>query len=159
PSRLRKTLRGDLDWIVMKCLEKDRNRRYETANSLVADLRRHLNHQPVEAGPPSAGYRLWKFARRNRAALATSALLATALVTTSVLAVLYADRQRQFGLAKAESSVKIATLAGDLKTSLTEANRLLAIRNYDRGQAAFEKGEIGPGMLWMIESWRSAVDA
>ena len=50
-------------------------------------------------------------------------------------------------------------MAGDLKTSLAESNRLLAIRNFDRGQAAFEKGEIGPGMLWMIESWRSAVAA
>jgi WD40 repeat protein/tetratricopeptide (TPR) repeat protein len=58
-----------------------------------------------------------------------------------------------------ESTRKITTLAGDLKTSLAEATRLLAIRNYDRGQAACEQGEVGPGMLWIIESWRSAVDA
>jgi serine/threonine protein kinase len=65
--RLRKSLRGELDWIVMKCLDKDRRRRYETASSLVADLRRYLDHEPVEAGPPSAWYRLRKYARRNRA--------------------------------------------------------------------------------------------
>jgi WD40 repeat protein/serine/threonine protein kinase/tetratricopeptide (TPR) repeat protein len=145
PRRLRKSLHGELDWIVMKCLEKDRNRRYETANTLVADVRRYLNHQPVEAGPPSAGYRLRKFARRNRAALLTTALVATALVAVAVLAVLDARRQRRFGLAQAKS--------------LADSNRLLAIRNYDRGQAACEQGEIGPGLLWIVESWRSAVDA
>src|SRR6058998_1749114 len=54
------SLRGDLDWIVMKCLEKDRTRRYDTANGLVMDLKRHLNHEPVIARPPSAAYRLQK---------------------------------------------------------------------------------------------------
>jgi WD40 repeat protein/serine/threonine protein kinase/tetratricopeptide (TPR) repeat protein len=159
PRRLRKSLHGELDWIVMKCLEKHRNRRYETANSLVADVRRHLNHEPVEASPPSAGYRLRKFARRNRAALLTTAFVATALVAVAVLAVLDADRQRQFGLAKAASTRKITTLAGDLKSSLADANRLLAMRNFDRGQAAFEKGQVGAGLLWMVQSWRSALDA
>src|SRR5262249_29281945 len=80
PRRLRKSLCGEMDWIVMKCLEKDPARRYETASSLVADLRRHLNHEPVEAGPPSAWYRLRKSARRNRALLATTAVVVTALV-------------------------------------------------------------------------------
>ena len=59
-------LRGDLDWIVMKCLEKDRARRYETANGLAADLKRHLNSEPVNARPPSAVYRLQKTLRRNK---------------------------------------------------------------------------------------------
>src|SRR5262249_34522335 len=159
PWRLRKTLRGELDWVVMKCLEKDRNRRYETANGLVADMRRHLDHEPVEAGPPSAVYRLRKFARRNRAALVTAAVVASSLVAVAVLAVLYADRQRRFGLEQAEATRKITALAGDLKTSLADSNRHLAMRHFDRGHAAFEKGEIGPGMLWMVESRRSAVAA
>ena len=60
-------LRGDLDWIVMKCLEKDRTRRYETANGLAADLKRHLNNEPVVARPPSTAYRLQKAWRRNKA--------------------------------------------------------------------------------------------
>ena len=80
PRKLSGLVRGELDWIVMKALEKDRNRRYETANGLAADLRRYLDDEPVQACPPSAGYRLRKFARRNRAALATSAFVAVALV-------------------------------------------------------------------------------
>ncbi|HEY2951082.1 MAG TPA: serine/threonine-protein kinase [Verrucomicrobiae bacterium] len=59
--------RGDLDWIVMKCLEKDRTRRYETANGLALDLKRHLNHEPVVARPPSTAYRIRRIVQRNRA--------------------------------------------------------------------------------------------
>jgi len=59
-------LRGDLDWIVMKCLEKDRTRRYETANGLALDLQRHLNNEPISARPPSSMYRARKFVRRNK---------------------------------------------------------------------------------------------
>ncbi len=73
-------LRGDLDWIVMKCLEKDRSRRYETANALAADIQRHLNDEPVVAGPPSAAYRMRKFARRNRAAVLAASLIAATLL-------------------------------------------------------------------------------
>jgi serine/threonine protein kinase/tetratricopeptide (TPR) repeat protein len=83
PRRLRKALRGELDWIVMKALEKDRNRRYGTANTLVADLRRHLNHEPVEAGPPSTWYRLRKGVRRNRAVLGVAAGFAAVLITAT----------------------------------------------------------------------------
>ena len=66
--QLRSSLRGDLDWIVMKALAKDRTRRYNTANAFAMDLKRHLRRLPVEAGPPSVLYRLRKFASRNRAA-------------------------------------------------------------------------------------------
>ena len=59
-------MRGELDWIVMKALEKDRTRRYETANGLARDVQRYLDDEPVEACPPSAGYRLRKFARKHR---------------------------------------------------------------------------------------------
>ncbi|MCH7603767.1 MAG: serine/threonine protein kinase [Planctomycetes bacterium] len=67
PARLRRELKGDLDWIVMKCLAKDRSRRYETANGIALDLERHLRNEPVTAGPPGMGYQLRKFARRHRA--------------------------------------------------------------------------------------------
>jgi tetratricopeptide (TPR) repeat protein len=70
PAKLTKLLRGELDWIVMKALEKDRARRYETANGLAQDVQRYLCGEAVHAVPPSAGYRLRKFARRNKAALA-----------------------------------------------------------------------------------------
>ncbi len=73
----------DLDWIVMKCLEKDRARRYETANGLAADLKRHLDNEPVVARPPSAAYRLQKAWRRNKTAFVATALMAGVLVTAT----------------------------------------------------------------------------
>src|ERR1041385_820529 len=73
-------LRGDIDWIVMKCLEKDRTRRYETANGLAKDIERYLKHEPVTACPPSAWYRLRKSVKRNRVAYAASAVVVAALV-------------------------------------------------------------------------------
>jgi WD40 repeat protein len=80
-------VRGELDWIVMKCLEKDRSRRYETANGLAMDVQRHLADEPVQACPPTAAYRLGKFARRNRRALAVAGLVLCVLVLAGVLAV------------------------------------------------------------------------
>jgi WD40 repeat protein/serine/threonine protein kinase len=85
PARLTNLVRGELDWIVMKALEKDRTRRYETASGLAMDLERYLADEPVHACPPSAAYRFRKFARRNRRAVATAA--ATALVVMLSLAV------------------------------------------------------------------------
>ncbi len=69
PVKLGRLLSGELDWVVMRCLEKDRARRYDTANALARDLERYLHDEPVEAGPPGAGYRLRKLARKHRTAL------------------------------------------------------------------------------------------
>jgi serine/threonine protein kinase/Flp pilus assembly protein TadD len=80
PKKLSGLVRGELDWIVMKALEKDRNRRYESANGLARDLERYLADEPVEACPPSATYRLRKFARKNRKLLATGAAFAAVLL-------------------------------------------------------------------------------
>jgi WD40 repeat protein len=80
PSKLCRLVRGDLDWIVMKALEKDRGRRYGTALEMARDIERHLRHEAVEARPPSAAYRLRKFARRNRGALVTAVLFAAVIV-------------------------------------------------------------------------------
>jgi WD40 repeat protein/serine/threonine protein kinase len=80
PRKLTGLVRGELDWIVMKALEKDRSRRYETANGLAADLRRYLKDEPVQACPPSARYRLGKFVRRNKAALIAPGLILLATV-------------------------------------------------------------------------------
>jgi hypothetical protein len=80
PRHLGRSMQGELDWIVMKALEKERRRRYETAGDFAADVMRYLTDQPVEACPPSAWYRLGKFARRNRTALTTTALVGLALV-------------------------------------------------------------------------------
>ncbi|HJZ92246.1 MAG TPA: protein kinase [Gemmataceae bacterium] len=80
PRRLRRALRGELDWVVMKCLEKDRSRRYETADALAKDVERYLADEPVQACPPSAGYRLRKFARRNKRALSAVTVMALAML-------------------------------------------------------------------------------
>src|SRR5262249_11139258 len=80
PARLSTLLRGELDWIVMKTLEKDRSRRDAAANAVAADIAHYLNDEPVTACPPSAGYRLRKFARRNRVAFATISIVAAALL-------------------------------------------------------------------------------
>ncbi|MHC4691832.1 MAG: protein kinase domain-containing protein [Planctomycetota bacterium] len=84
PDLLRKILRGDLDLIIMKTLEKDRTRRYERAVELAADVERHFNNKPVLAAPPSMTYRLHKFVRRNRVAVITVLLVAAALAIGAV---------------------------------------------------------------------------
>src|SRR5262249_17791813 len=85
PAKLTKLMRGELDWIVMKSLEKDRNRRYETARDFAVDGQRYLNDEPVQACPPSAGYRLRKFARRNKGVLTATMLIAITLVIGMVV--------------------------------------------------------------------------
>src|SRR5205807_719827 len=98
PAKLTKLVRGELDWIVMKCLEKDRNRRYETASGIAADVQRYLNDEAVQACPPSASYRFRKFARRNKRALATVSavavvlLLAVAVLATSTVLIVREER-------------------------------------------------------------------
>src|SRR5262249_31064110 len=97
PAKLTRLVRGELDWIVMKALEKDRNRRYETANALAADVQRYLNDESVHACPPSMAYRLRKFIRRNKISLLAAsgvflALLAGLIGTTLALSVAQAER-------------------------------------------------------------------
>ena len=93
-AKLLHQLKGDLDWIVMKCLEKDRQRRYDTANGLAADLKRHLDNEPVVARPPSQLYRLQKMARRNKAATLGVASVALALILGLGLATAALVRER-----------------------------------------------------------------
>ncbi len=142
----------DLETIALKAVAKDPSDRYRSASLMAEDLRRYLADRPILARRASALERTRRWCRRNPALAALTALVAAALTAVAVLALLYADRQTK-------ATLRITALADNLKTSLADSNRLLAVRNFDRGQAAFEQGEIGPGMLWMIESWRSAVDA
>ena len=95
PPRLISQLRGDLDWIVMKCLEKDRTRRFETANGLATDIGRYLNNEPVLARPPSTAYRIQKAFRRNKLVFTAAALVATALVLGLLASALEAVRARR----------------------------------------------------------------
>jgi len=85
PSRLAKLVRGELDWIVMKSLEKDRDRRYETASGFASDVQRHLDDEQVQACPPSAWYRFRKFSHRNKVALTTGAGVASAVLATLIV--------------------------------------------------------------------------
>jgi eukaryotic-like serine/threonine-protein kinase len=85
-SRRRLHIDSDLDWIVLKCLEKDRARRYESASELVEDLRRYLHHEPVRAAAPTFGYAARKFARRHRGSLILAGLIAILLITGTALA-------------------------------------------------------------------------
>lgn len=100
PGELNRDLRGDLDWIVMKALEKDRTRRFETVAEFIRDIQRHLENEPVEAGPPSRTYRLKKFVRRHR-----PAVVAASLVTAALLAALLVA---SFGLVRAEKDAAAA---------------------------------------------------
>jgi eukaryotic-like serine/threonine-protein kinase len=88
-------LKGDLDWIAMKCLEKDRARRYETANGLASDIERHLKSEPVLARPPSTVYRVQKFVRRNKLMVSAGAAVAAALVLGVTVSTWLAVRERQ----------------------------------------------------------------
>ena len=102
--RLSGQVRGDLDWIVMRALEKDRNRRYASPAELAQDIQRHLDDQPVQAGPPTAGYRMGKFVRRHRAGVAMSTFAVLGLAAFAVLATVQATaiaRERDRATAEA----------------------------------------------------------
>ena len=103
PGSLRRVLRGDLDWITMRALEKDRERRYASPSELAADVQRHLRNEPVLAGPPTARYRLGKFVRRNRAVVVAGSLVLLALlggIVTTARQAVRATRAEQHALAE-----------------------------------------------------------
>ena len=83
PQKLGRHLKGELDWIVMKAIEKNRSRRYETANGLAMDIGRYLADEPEQAAAPSAAYKFKKFAHRNKAAFGVAALIAGVLVVAT----------------------------------------------------------------------------
>jgi WD40 repeat protein/tetratricopeptide (TPR) repeat protein/predicted Ser/Thr protein kinase len=159
PGLVNRRVCRDLETVCLKCLEKDPRRRYDSAAALASDLERWLLGESVLARPVSRIGALARWCRRNPVVAGLGGTAAAALVAAAVVSVVYATEQ-------ARAKDEITGLATDLgrererlRKSLSESNRLLAIRNFDRGQAALENGEIGPGLLWMIESWRSAVDA
>jgi serine/threonine protein kinase len=92
PAQLSRAVRGDLDWIVMKSLEKERSRRYETATSLARDIERYLDNEPVQARPPSTAYRVRKYAQRHKVAVAAGLLVAVSLLLGTVISTWQAIR-------------------------------------------------------------------
>jgi tetratricopeptide (TPR) repeat protein len=133
PSRLTKEVRGELDWIVMKCLDKDRTRRYETANGLARDVQRYLNDEAVEACPPSTSYRLRKFARKNRQLLATAAAFALFLVLAALFSSFQAWRARAAELRALDNEAQVSRERDE-----AVAQRQRADRNYVLARQAVE---------------------
>jgi serine/threonine protein kinase len=119
-------LSGDLDWIVMKCLEKDRTRRYETANGLAADIQRHLENEPVVARPPSRLYRFQKLVRRNKLAFAAATAVIAALVSGIVISTwqaVRAERARQLAQMAEQNEAKQRQLAEEQRRSAEEKKK------------------------------------
>jgi serine/threonine protein kinase/tetratricopeptide (TPR) repeat protein len=153
PTKLMKEVRGDLDWIVLKCLESDRTRRYETANALAREIERHLANESVEARPPTVGYRVSKFIRRNKSPVLAAALVLIALIA-GVIGTTWqmlranelrgiADEKTQRALDAAESEKK-AKLTAEARETETKAV-LDFVENYIFAAARPKDVERGQG--------------
>ena len=176
PDRLKKVAPGaprDLETIITKAIARDPAMRYATAAALAEDLRRYVEDRPIRARRVSSAERFARWCRRNKVLAASIGVAAAALVAVAVLALLFAENQRRLSAQQSlrlaeqtQATDKITRLAGDLdrrgkalESSLTESNRRLAMLNFERGQIAFERGQIGPGMIWTTESLRLATEA
>jgi len=153
PPKLIHLVRGDLDWIVMKTLEKDRTRRYETANGLAMDVQRHLNNEPVLARPPSNVYRLQKLVRRNKVAVAAVAAVCLALLIgfgLSLYLFIQEREARQRAMAAERDQARLRKQAEDalavqaqlrdraqLADQLTTAGRLVSDGRFDEAEQLF----------------------
>jgi tetratricopeptide (TPR) repeat protein len=142
PKQLMALLRGELDWVVMKCLEKQRERRYETASGLARDVQRYLADEVVEARPPSAGYRLKKFVRRHKGQVIAASLVLVALlagIAGTTWGLIEAKKQEQF--ARAETAAKERARAAEAEKAEGERSaRLKAVAATGKAIAA-EKSE------------------
>jgi hypothetical protein len=159
PRKLDHRIPRDLETIVLKSIAREPGQRYTTAEQMAEDLRRFAADRPILARRLGTAERSWRWCRRNPVLAGAAGSVAAALVAVAVVAVIFATEQ-----ARTTKEIRsLATALGrerqNLTTALAASNRLLAIRNFDRGQAAFEASQIGPGLLWMIESWRSAIAA
>jgi hypothetical protein len=139
PPKLISQLKGDLDWIVMKALEKDRNRRYETANGLALDIQRYLNNEPVMASPPGRLYRLRKLVRRNKIVFAAGGAIALALLIGLGLSTWLFFRER----AAHEREVQLRAAAED-RAKITQAVMLVSQGQYDDANQVLEEVKTPP---------------
>ena len=149
PVKLSLLLRGDLDWIVMRCLEKNRTRRYETPNALAADIARHLHNEPVVARPPSAMYRFSRLVRRNRLAFSAVVAVSFALVVGMTISTWQAVRarraERQADVERARAQDLLKFMLGDLYTQLDKVGRLDVLESVaDKATAYFDS--LTPGV-------------
>ena len=133
PDKLGKLVRGDLDWIVMKAIEKDRSRRYETANALGLDIRRHLNDDPVRAAAPTVAYKLQKFVRRNRSAVLVVAAVGTMLILGTAISSYFAVAATRAKNLEAEAKDELRVQLGETQNA-REAENTQRIRAEDTVQ-------------------------
>ena len=157
-AKLMHQLKGDLDWIVMKCLEKDRTRRYETASGLAVDLKRHLNNEPVVARPPSTAYRIQKAIRRNKISFAAGAVVFGALLlgiiatTWQSMRAIHAKREalsakenesrqrQQADEARNQAEGLVSFMIQDLHPALRNYGRLSLLKQVDEKTASYFEG-------------------
>ncbi len=148
PGKLSRLMRGELDWVVMRCLEKDRSRRYDTASGLAKDVERYLKDEPVEARPPSLAYRIRKLTRRNRGLLTTVAAIAVVLVAGAAISIWQAVQatrsahQAQAARQDAELAFQDADLARQEAVAAKEKVELAAKRLNTATQLANEGREL-----------------
>jgi eukaryotic-like serine/threonine-protein kinase len=183
PERLKKLAPGvprDLETIIAKAKARDPALRYATAAALAEDLRRYVEDRPIRARRVSPAERFGRWCRRNKLLATSVGLAGVGLVAAAFSALLYASQQSHLATAQtlladaqsrradeqAEATRRITGLATDLekesarlKTALSESNRRLAMLHLERGRSAFEKGQVGAGMIWTLESLRTAAAA
>ena len=164
PSALSKLIRGDLDWIVMKALEKDRTRRYETAKEFAKDVEHHLANEPILASPPGAAYKFRKFIKRNRVAVTAGLFVAAALVfgfTLSTIGFVQASRERERAR---EAEVDAKQLAGDARTAAERERKLRQAAEEQRKLAKQNAARAAAEAAWaedvtdFLEKTLSSVD-
>ncbi len=138
PDKLTRFMRGELDWIVMKAISKDRDRRYQTANAFAQDIERFLNHEPVTAYPPTAWYRLKKFVQRNKGRVIAAGLVLLALMAGVIGTTLgWVEARRQANIAVANEEIAIAEKS---KAEAAAAAEKLATDQTTKRLIQIEKG-------------------
>jgi WD40 repeat protein/serine/threonine protein kinase len=159
PKRLGQMFRGELDWIVMKCLEKDRGRRYDSANGLAQDVERYLADEPVLACPPSAGYRLGKLMRRHKRPVLAGTLLVLALVggiIGTTWGMIRATDEKANALAASDAKDRALgkkdEALGQVRQKEREAKINLSTFLLDKGLGLCEQGDVDLGMLWLARA-------
>jgi tetratricopeptide (TPR) repeat protein len=157
PDKLHRLVEPDLDWIVMKAIEKDRTRRYETANGLVLDIERFLADEPVSATPPGAGYRFRKFVRRNRTAVSAAAAMVVLFVAGLVSSLWQA---RRASLAETDALKKAASEAVQRRTADSKAAQMEAVFKFftEKILSATNPGGVQGG-IGHEATVRTAIDA
>jgi tetratricopeptide (TPR) repeat protein/serine/threonine protein kinase len=168
PAKLTRLVRGELDWIVLKALEKDRNRRYETASAFATDVQHYLHDEPVQACPPSAWYRVGKFTRRHRTGLALAACVLALVLGLASSGVWFA-KQRAVRLADTDRTVTAALAQADILVQEGEkqidhperwqATARLALAAVEKAEGLLAAGVATEELAARVRQTREAVDA